>query len=689
MADYADLVLNGPSEPQRPAGATDYASMVLGTPSAPKNTQAKIDPPSALARYGRGFADYTQGAEQLRRQITGDDPEGYTADKSAELALYERGRGEDAGIDWMRILGNATVTAPTMAIPGALSSSMRARALSGAASGALGSGAQFVEEGGSRIPRTLFGAGVGAAVGAVAPHAIDYAKRIVTSAWEKVFGRTPSQAATSAVQNAMSQAGIPSHSSQVQSVNSAAPANLFGDLVAEVDDAMRQGVQFTPEQLSRLVEMRAVGANPMKANITKTPEDWATMENLRGMPKTGAPINNRIVENANALVRYTEGLRDQMGGKAPTAYAAGSSVLDAVQSKWAETQARVGRLYEGVRKKVGDNVGFAPGKMLSVLDEVSDDAAADPLVASVRRRMTRLGLLDKDGAVTGNTLSISKAEELRKWIGGLSDGGERSVKRLKSMVIDALDDDVIDTAGIDSFKAARDAARKRFTEFEKGSLDKAVADKLSPDDFVQKHVIGAKVDDLKALKDTLTSGTKGQKARGSAAWDDARGWVITDMLMKATGARTPEDIGRLPFSGNAWKRALSSLPPEKKAILFTAEEMRSLRTLTSAATNLTETVPGSAANYSRSGSVVVEYLSNTLSKIPLLASIIGMSPKGMVASAAVSAGGKAAANAKGAAALSQQLGGLPTAGPKVLVPPAPLAVLPAAAASGAQDYGRR
>lgn len=687
MKDYASMLL-GPelTTPVEGTGLKDYASQILGdaaTPAAKKPFQPPA--PNALERFGRGFADYTQGVEQIARMVTGNDPKGFNAEKTAELELYERGRGPDAGsFDPMRVLGNAAVTAPLMAIPGATSPSILARAGSGAVGGAVGSALQFVPDGGSRTMNTMLGAGLGGVVGAVAPPLLDKAiVRPLRFLWEKAVGRNISDAATQAVMESVARVNglddTAAGAGRLVRPEDLQKSPLFASLAAEVDDALRQGTQFTPEQLDRLVQMRAVGANPMKANITRTPEDWATMENMRGMAKIAAPINNRIVENSRALVEYTEGLRSGTGARAASPYEAGRSVLEAVETKSKEMQDAVGALYEGIRKSVGDKVGLQPQRMLSVLDDISDDAAADPLVSSVNRRMTRLGLIDKEGQPTGKALDVRTAEELRKWIGNLSDKGEPAIKRLKAMVVDALDDDVIETAGDDAFKAARNAARQRFAEFEQGVLGKAAKGDLAPDDFVKRHVIGAKVDDLKAMKKTLTVGTPEQVARGSQAWNDARGWVITDIMMKATGATSPEDVVGKQFSGQRFKKALDGLGLEKMAILFTPDEMNRLRTLQKASEYLTTQVPGSAPNYSRTGAAITERLAQLFPKIPLLASVFG-GPTGAAAGMAATGAAKAVGASQSAKALSQQLGGLPTVAARQVRPNRFLGSVPAAAA---------
>lgn len=674
MKDYASQLLGPDPVQPKPQGKTkDYAAELLGdaaTPAPQRGPGYSVPAPTPIERVGRGVADFTEGIEQ----IFGANPEQFTRERTADLNLYEQGRGPGAGIDWWRIVGNAATTAPLMALPGLNSASIGVRGATGAGSGALTSGAMFVPEGESRGMNMMLGGVVGGAANMVIPALANQAVKAIRFGWEKLVGRNISNEATQAVSLAATRAGVPPAELQRNGV--------LSSLAAEVDDAMRQGTQFTPEQLDRLVQMRAVGANPMRANITRTPEDWATMENLRGMPKTGAPINNRIVENANALVRYTEDLRSGTGGRAGTPYEAGRAVLDAVETKSREMQDAVGKLYEGIRQSVGGQTGLVPQRMLSVLDDISDDAAADPLVSSVQRRMTRLGLIDKEGQPTGKALDVRTAEELRKWINNLSDKGEPAIKRLKSMVIGALDDDVIETAGDDAFRAARDAARQRFAEFEQGVLGKAAAGDVAADDFVRKHITGAKVDDLRAMKKTLTSGTAEQQQRGSQAWNDARGWVVTDLLMKATGATSPEDVVGKTFSGQRFKKALDGLGLEKMAILFTPDEMARLRTLQKASEYLTTQVPGSAPNYSRSGSVIVERLSELFPKIPLLASIFGGPGAGAGAAAAVGAQ-KAAASAKGARALSEQLGGLPTAAVRELPTPRGAALAPGIAAGQA------
>ncbi len=680
MSDRVDRLLMGSGRQQEQTVKPDRVDRLLSGAMMQQETQLPRGPgyevpaPTPIERVGRGVADYTEGVEQIARELFGANPEQFTKEKTADLGLYEAGRGPNAGIDWWRIVGNAATSSPLMAIPGMNSASIGMRGATGAASGALGSGAMFVPEGESRGMNMLLGGVVGGAANIVIPALADKAVKAIRFGWEKLAGRNISNEATMAVSTAATRAGI-------------APAELqknglLSSLATEVDDAMRAGTQFTPEQLDRLVQIRAVGANPMKANITRTPEDWATMENLRGMPKTGAQINNRIVENANALIKYTEDLKGGTGGQAATPYEAGRSVLDAVESKSKEMQDAVGKLYEGIRRTVGNQTGLVPQRMLSVLDDISDDAAADPLVTSVQRRMTRLGLLDKEGKPTGNALDVRTAEELRKWIGNLSDKGEPAIKRLKSMVIDALDDDVIDTAGNDAFKAARNAARQRFAEFEQGVLGKAAAGDVAADDFVRKHITGAKVDDLKAMKKTLTSGTTEQQQRGTQAWNDARGWVVTDLLMKATGATSPEDVVGKTFSGQRFKKALDGLGLEKMAILFTPDEMARLRTLQKASEYLTTQVPGSAPNYSRSGSVIVEKLAELFPKIPLLASVFGGPAAGAGAAAAVGAQ-KVAAGAKSAKVLSEQLGGLPTAAARELPTPRGAALVPGIAAGQA------
>jgi hypothetical protein len=117
---------------------------------------------------------------------------------------------------------------------------------------------------------------------------------------------------------------------------------------------------------------------------------------------------------------------------------------------------------------------------------------------------------------------------------------------------------------------------------------------VHPDKFVQKFIVGADVRDLAATKAELKKTPAGQQAM-----KDVKGHILDSLLLKATGATSVDDVAGKAFSGVRFGKALDSIEPEKLHMLFTPDEIGQLRTLQKASKYLTEEVPFSDVNHSK------------------------------------------------------------------------------------------
>jgi hypothetical protein len=232
------------------------------------------------------------------------------------------------------------------------------------------------------------------------------------------------------------------------------------------------------------------------------------------------------------------------------------------------------------------------------------------VVQSVTRRLTRLNALDPSKA---QALDINKAEELRKFIGSL-DTSTPTKKMAVTKLVSALDDDVMQHAGADAFATARAAAKARFEEFGAKPVKAIIEGKIAPEDVVDRLVLGGKVDDVRDLMKTLRASPGGQPAVQSV-----KGAVLDHLLLKATGATSLDEIpGK--FSGRAFSKALDAIEPEKLHQIFSPAEIENLRTLQKASRYLTEEVPFSDVNHSKTAAA----LANVMLKIgntPLLGGV--------------------------------------------------------------------
>lgn len=594
---------------------------VTREPDAIEKSALEAMKPTRLERLGRGFADITQGARQLylnaKDAVTSPsmsdlvlgnrESDRYTREKTDEANLYEKGRGPDAGIDWMRLGGNVAATLPAALIPGGQAASLLTRAGAGAAQGAVSSGVMFTPEGQSKIEQTLIGAGFGAAV----PAAIEGVRRAWGSLGQKVAG------------------GLPVNPSQVQGTLTLElkqqgidfnklTQNVQQSLIDDVTNALKTGGKVDASALARKADIESVGAKGTQAAVTRAPKDWQTQANMRGITGVGEPIAERQASDAQAMIDYLSRLRTRGGGSATTPAEAGETAINALRNQDENLRQGVNAAYDVARDHLGraapmDSAGFSRAANLA-LDEQMLGAYLPSEVRSILNDVTagKIPFNVNTAVQIDSTLSAAQRS-----------AGQGSPQALAiGKVRDALNNAAIaDNVGQDAkqaFDTARAAARSRFQLHDEVPAMGAAIDDATPDRFVEQFFTRKQVD----------SGTLNRTIRqlrttpeGTQAINDIKGTIFDSLLMKATGATNVDDVTGRAFSGRNFAKALDAIPPEKLNALFTTSEMDALRTLQRASKYLTEEVPFSDVNYSKTS----QALANLLMKIgqtPLLGGIV-------------------------------------------------------------------
>jgi hypothetical protein len=170
-----------------------------------------------------------------------------------------------------------------------------------------------------------------------------------------------------------------------------------------------------------------------------------------------------------------------------------------------------------------------------------------------------------------------------------------AIGRLKSALNQALlEVEPSGQQGVEALKTARAAAAQRFAEADASKGISAAVDDVHPDQFVQKFIVKAPVKDLGATLAELK-----KTPDGLQAVKDAKGHILDSLLLKATGATNVDDVAGKAFSGVRFGKALDAIEPEKLHMLFTPDEIGQLRTLQKASKYLTEEVPFSDVNHSK------------------------------------------------------------------------------------------
>ncbi len=577
-----------PSQPSRIDKIVANESRRNESPyDASRRQYAGIEEPSLLAKIGRGAVDVTDGIQQIYYDLT--DPKKareFQRAKDAELGIYEAGAGE--GFDGGRLLGQIGGTAPAMLIPGA-NAGLLSRTLSGAAQGAAAGGLLYTKEDESRLGNAQAGL-LGGAAAPLAIHGLGKAAGGIASAAKRAKG------SLSAV---VDKIGIQRHVAEALDdigVNFAALGEgMRQKVMQEAQAQLRTNGVLNPEAIARktmLEEMGFVGdAAPMIGQVTRNPTAWQTERNLAKLDE-GYPIVGRLQHQDAQFAR----LKDKVIGDIPEVdrIEEGQLVIDAIKGRWKTRQDAVGALYKEVRDTVGDRPGIVVDNLLDKLDGESVNATASNIVNSVRGRLGQIGYDD-----AGN-LTVSQAEELRKFIGGLADGNDPNLQRLKREFIDMLDDDVIDSTGQDSFKAARSAARQRFQEFSTKLVKSIVENKTEPQRIISA-IRSASPQSLENLKFNLMD-----TPDGKVAWDRIKKQVITDLWDKA---QPDGEVGE--FVGSTFRKNMKAFENSRLKILFEPEELSQLTRTAEAGITMTRTPAYSAVNWSNTAPAAYNLLQKT------------------------------------------------------------------------------
>lgn len=564
------------------------------------------DAPSALERLGRGFEDVRTGVKQLgtalgekvasislgEQQIDPSKSRGAEATKQGtdEQALYEKGRGPDAGMDWVRLAGNVIGTAPVAAVGGG-AASLGARVGIGTGQGAASSAAIFTPEHESKLKQTLIGAGFGAAM----PVVLQGVKMAYGGVRDKIASYSMDPAKNPALAKALSQ--------DVQVALEQKGVD-FGQLTQEVRDrlvqdageALKVGGKLDADALARKATIEATGAKPTRAAVTRSPQDWQFEQNTRGLRDgIGDPLVKRAQDNATALTDYLGKLRSGTGGKTSTALETGESAIGALKAGDAEKEKAVAKLYDAFRASGAQEIAVPAAKIADTLGKVADEIGHENIPPAVMNRLKEFGLM---GSKQTKLLTVNEADKLNRLINNNNPGNgpaSLALGRIKGAVNQALlDVEPAGQQGVEALKTARAAAAQRFAEQDAGKGITAALDDVAPDKFVQKFIVGADVRDVAAMKAELL-----KSPAGTQALKDTKGHILDSLLMKATGATSADDVAGKAFSGSRFSKALDSIEPEKLHMLFSPDEVGQLRTLQKASKYLTEEVPFSDVNHSK------------------------------------------------------------------------------------------
>lgn len=530
--------------------------------------------PYSMARGGAAIEDYlvknnlinppSELATSLRNQL-GLQPNQITAAN----ADYENKFGQSTPALVGNILGGTAVTLPALAMGGEVPiigeglNAMRAggfgartaaNALTGVGQG-LGGAAMLSGGNNESIGNQLTAGGIiGGALGPLAPYVGK-----VGGAVARMFMKNPEAAAVGA--ETASANGVPELLQRHGVDYAALPPNVQKSVATEASAQIANDA-LNPASLARKANMEELDLTTTNGILSRDPIQWAKEQEAA---KQGGALT-KIFENNNSILRnHLADVSKNSGGLTSTAEDAGDSAVNAVTSKFKEYQGDVSNAYKAAEKELGPDPIVHLEGLMNDLGPLSDKTAGIPIVDAIKARLGRYGVLDKNGNLMGK-LSVGNSEELRKFISEEATN-DPATNRIVRNLVNTLDGDVQTSTGSDAFGQARQLAAKRFGEIDSSKITSDVMDgKVNPAQFVSKYVVGKATpsEDLQAFKDTLTSGSPEQIARGIQALNDLKQQTAHWIQSQATNGNLEE--GQISYPG--LKKALEAIGPKKLSIIF-------------------------------------------------------------------------------------------------------------------------
>jgi len=555
-----------------------------------------------------------------------------------------RWKAGQSGFDGLRTAGNvvnpATLALARISPSGA--TSMIGRAAQGAVGGAVGGALStpVTDTADTSFAMQKVGQGVaGAAGGAVfAPvigKAVDLLAPKIMALRAKfsdptVLAGRASFETSIAVDQALKETGLQ---------RSDLPPALMQELQRQVSDSFKQGQKFDPAALLRKMDFKTEGLPALRGQITRDAGQYSRDLNMRGIEGVGEPIQNVLTAQNQGI---TSKLAKFGGPAAADAGQAGAAFTDALKKLDDSLSDGVMRAYKNSRASSGKEWEVPlPGlshDVQNIVDDMGVGAEKNAVPSAIYNRLKQFGIVG-DGMTQRKVFNYEEADKLLKQINAHEDGMNGSIGQLRAAVKKAL----LEGSGDgDPFAPARKMAASRFALLDAVPALDAVAKAKNPqevsrlaDDFVQKHIIGGKVADLKKLAEVLPDDAMAEAKKQIAS-------VIYRGAFKGNAA------GDKMVSPAGLQESMRGIGTDRLKVFFTGAEIEQLRRLTriSAYAN-SEPAWGTVARGGNPGGVLLggaARLAGATGRATAALPLIGMGQNALRASAAMDTSIPKAAN---------------------------------------------
>ena len=173
-------------------------------------------------------------------------------------------------------------------------------------------------------------------------------------------------------------------------------------------------------------------------------------------------------------------------------------------------------------------------------------------------------IIDEDGNL--KPISIHEAEELRKYVNRTYDASVPAEAFWRRQFVDVIDSSLDSVPAGEKYAAARGLARDYYDEFDNSPLARDLDGRQSrsntpkiADENVAKKVYSASNEQVRQLRDTLTSTQQGQ-----ATWRSIQAEFLNDIRKSAFGTQTSDKDGTPLLTAATFKKKVRDLDESGK-----------------------------------------------------------------------------------------------------------------------------
>lgn len=327
------------------------------------------------------------------------------------------------------------------------------------------------------------------------------------------------------------------------------------------------------------------------------------------MPKQGAPLRQRAVEQNDAILRNFDTWIDATGAEAPSLRAIGTAVDSAMVNQAARDKTQIRAAYKAAENAGEMEAPIALDSVVQHLVENAPEAATAPVLNVARAKALQLGLaVEQNGQLVPQPVPLKTAELYRRSVSNAAGFDPTNVRQ--ATILKGLVDEATAGKGGDLYRQARGLRARYAQNYEdratvakllgskRGTADRQVAF----EDVLDHTVLRGSLDDVRNMRRVLQrAGPQGQQA-----WRELQGGTLGWVKEQATKGVAPDSAGNRVISPAGLDKAIRELDRDGRLeFVFSKQGAQQLRDLNDLAQYVKTVPPEAGVNTSNTAATLL------------------------------------------------------------------------------------